>query len=70
MKIRLLKSKMALYGDTQFDLTQALGITKAAMSVKMNGKNPFKLCEVKFIADRYKLTNDEIVEIFLKDEDC
>lgn len=68
MNVNLLKSKMALKGDTQFDLGKALGITKASMSVKMTGKNPFKLNEVKFIADRYELTNDEIVEIFLNEE--
>lgn len=65
MNVNLLKSKMALKGEAQIDLAKAMGITKASMSVKMQGKNPFKLEEVKFIANRYDLNNDEIVEIFL-----
>ena len=68
MNVNLLKSKMALKGEAQIDLANAMGITRASMSVKMNGKNPFKLDEIKFIAKRYDLTNDEIVEIFIKDE--
>ena len=67
MNINLLRSKMVLKGETQLDLAKAMNITKASMSVKMNGKNPFKLDEVKFIANRYDLSNDEIVEIFLSE---
>lgn len=59
---------MALKGEAQIDLAKAMGITKASMSVKMQGKNPFKLEEVRFIAKRYDLTNDEIVDIFVNEE--
>lgn len=68
MNVNLLKSKMALKGEAQIDLAKAMGITKASMSVKMQGKNPFKLEEIKFIAKRYDLTNDEIVDIFVNEE--
>ena len=69
----LLKSKMALYGDDQNDLAAALGITIQRLSAKMNAKQvtdkvkaaQFTLAEVRIIMERYKLTPDEVVAIFL-----
>lgn len=69
----LLKSKMALHGDDQNALASALGITIQRLSAKMNAKQvsdkvkaaSFTLQEVRIIMERYKLTPEEVVAIFL-----
>lgn len=70
---KLLKSKMALYGDDQNALAVALGITIQRLSAKMNAKQvtekvkaaAFTLAEVRIIMERYSLTSEEVVAIFL-----
>lgn len=70
----LLKSKMILNGDDQNALAAALGISIQRLSAKMNAKQvsekvkaaQFTLSEVRIIMERYNLTPDEVVEIFLK----
>lgn len=70
---QLLKSKMALFGDDQNSLAAALGITIQRLSAKMNAKQvsdkvkaaQFTLQEVRIIMERYKLTPEEVVAIFL-----
>lgn len=70
---KLLKSKMALYGDDQNDLAAALGISIQRLSAKMNAKQvsdkvkaaQFTLTEVHIIMERYQLTPEEVVAIFL-----
>ena len=70
---KLLKSKMALYGDDQNALAVALGITIQRLSAKMNAKQvtekvkaaAFTLAEVRIIMERYSLTPEEVVAIFL-----
>ena len=69
----LLKSKMALYGEDQNALAAALGITIQRLSAKMNAKQvtdkvkaaQFTLAEVRIIMERYSLTPEEVVAIFL-----
>lgn len=69
----LLKSKMALFGDDQNALATALGISIQRLSAKMNAKQvsdkvkaaAFTLAEVRIIMERYSLTPDEVVAIFL-----
>lgn len=70
---KLLKSKMALYDDDQNSLAAALGITIQRLSAKMNAKQvtekvkaaTFTLAEVRIIMERYSLTPEEVVAIFL-----
>ena len=64
MDINLLKSKMALNGDNQVDLSEALDITQNSLSFKMTQKSDFKQSEIDIIAKRYNLTGDEIKQIF------
>ena len=74
---KLLKSKMALYGDDQNALAVALGITIQRLSAKMNAKQvtekvkaaAFTLAEVRIIMERYSLTPEEVVAIFLTTEE-
>lgn len=65
MNTKLLRSKMVLFGDTNESLAEALGITPQAFSLKLNGNQEFKQSEIKAIKNRYELTPDEIVDIFL-----
>ena len=64
MDANLLKSKMALRGDTQNDLAEALNVTRPTLSFKMNQKTNFKQSEIDIITKRYDLTSDEIRQIF------
>lgn len=64
MDVNLLKSKMALKGDTLNELANALNITRNALYCKMSQIYEFKQGEISIIADRYELTNDEIRKIF------
>lgn len=66
MEIRLLKSKMALLGDTQTKLAEILGIDKTTLSLKLAGKRDFKQSEMNAIVERYKLTQRDTYLIFHK----
>ena len=60
----LLKSKIALYGDNQGTLAEAIGITEPTMSQKLNAKREFTQGEIQEIARRYDLSPAEVTEIF------
>lgn len=66
MNKRLLQSIMVLNGDSQIELSKALGITEKTLSLKMNGTDgaEFKQSEIRIIKDRYALTPDQIDQIF------
>lgn len=51
-------------GDTQRELSKAIGISLAALSAKINGKREFKLSEISTIAVRYGLDKGAIYDIF------
>lgn len=65
MNTKLLRSKVVLFGDTNYSLAQALNISPQAFSLKLNGEREFKQEEIKIIQDRYNLSPDEVVDIFL-----
>lgn len=65
MNIKLLRSRMVLYDDTNESLAEALGITPQAVSQKVNGHREFRQDEIKIIQDRYNLSPDDVVHIFL-----
>ena len=62
---RLLNSKMVLHGRTQKDLSLFLGISEVAVSKKFQGIFRFNVEDIKRIKEYLKLTNDEVVEIFI-----
>ena len=64
MKVQLLKSKMALYGDDQKTLAKEMGVTENTLRWKLQGKFDFKTSEIEFIGRRYELTVSELCEIF------
>lgn len=61
---RLLKSKMALKGDTTIALAKCLGVNRQNVSVKLNGRREFKQSEIGKIIKRYDLTYSEARNIF------
>ena len=63
----ILKSKLSLKEKTQKDLAKVLGLSKVSVSKKVNGLSRFSLPEVKKIKDYLKLTDDEVVEIFINE---
>ena len=55
-------------GSTQNDLAELLGITYQSVSIKMNGKKDFTQSEIFRIMVIYKLTPEEVVDIFFSGE--
>lgn len=66
MNKNLLVSKMKLFGDTQKDLSDALGRSLTRTNAKINGLDEaqFSPEEIKVIMARYNLTPDEVIQIF------
>ena len=65
MNKRLLKSKIALHGDTQVALAKDMGIHFSKLNLKMNEYTfRFNEEEIKFIKQRYNLTEEEVQDIF------
>ena len=65
MNKALLRSVMALHGDTNKDLADYLGISEQSLSKKINENDTeFKQGEIKQIKARYGLTADQVDLIF------
>lgn len=63
-----LKSKMALFDDTQKTLAEALGISRATLATRISNQSSFTQAEIYNIMIRYELTSDEITEIFFAEK--
>lgn len=59
-----LKVAMLRYNDKQEDLANALGITPALLSARINNKIEFKRNEIQIILDRYNLSMEDTKRIF------
>ena len=59
-----LRIKMIENGDTGITLSKALGISETTLSAKINGKAEFTRSEIVKIKIRYKLTPEEVDNIF------
>lgn len=65
MNKELLRSIMVLYGDTNKDLADYLGITEQSVCNKINENGTeFKLREIRLMKIRYNLTSDQVDLIF------
>lgn len=70
MNPKLLKSFMALNGDTIRDLAECLGISAQSVSYKINekiinkDKIEFKQGEIAKIKERYNLSAEQVEAIF------
>lgn len=62
----LLKSKMALHGDTVLSLAEKLGLSRVYLNQLINntGGREFGQSQIKAIIDIYNLTPDEVIQIF------
>ncbi|MBO5789561.1 MAG: DUF739 family protein [Clostridia bacterium] len=65
MNKELLRSVMALNGDTNRDLANLLGISEQSVSNKINeNKTEFKQGEIAAIRQHYGLTAEQVAAIF------
>lgn len=62
----LLNSRLILCGHTQMTLAKILKISRTALSFKFNGKFQFNLREIATIQDLLKLTDSEVIAIFIE----
>lgn len=63
-----IKMFMIQGGDkgTYGELSALLGISKPSVVNKLKGKQEFKLNEVRIFANRYRLTDEQIVNTFIR----
>ena len=64
MNKKLLESKMKLFGDSNVTLAKFLGITPQSLSSKKNESSEFRQSEIVKIKERYKLSSEEVNNIF------
>ena len=61
---RMMKSKMAWFGDTIVSLADALDITRQTCAKKLETVEGWTNVEIAKIAQRYDLNDEEIITIF------
>ena len=59
-KIKMLENKVNVA-----ELAKELDVDKQTIYNRLNGRTPFTLQEVRFLRNKFNLTDDEVVEIFL-----
>lgn len=64
-----LRALLKQYGQTQNDLAELLGITYQSLSIKMNGHSDFTQSEIYRIMAVYRLTPEQLVDIFFNIDD-
>lgn len=67
MNTNLLRSKMVLNGETIKTLSEHLGIAYQTCSRKISGSIDFRQSEIIAIKNLYNLTDQEVVDMFVKD---
>ena len=65
MKKALLKAAVYKNGLIFGNISELIGITRAALSLKVNGKNQFTQSEISKIKTRLSLSAEETCNIFL-----
>lgn len=68
MLSRELKSLRALYGFTQKQLADKLGIGETSYTKRENGDLDFTIDEVKAIKEIFNLKDEDIIRIFFTSE--
>ena len=71
MNKNMLVSKMKLFGDNQENLAVALDLSLTRTNAKINNTDgaEFTQDEIRTIMNRYDLTPEEVVQIFLIEND-
>ena len=65
MNANELRAEIARHGETCGILAKALGFSNQTMTSRLKGEKDFTRKEIKIIKDRYNLSPERIVEIFL-----
>lgn len=70
MNKKLLRSKMALFGDNYKSLADYIGVTEQTFGNKVNEYrgSEFTQGEILAIRERYKLSDEEVINIFFDEE--
>lgn len=66
MNTNAFKAAMVYNGDTQATTAEYLGISRVALSEKLNQKYDFRVPEIKMLCERWKLTPEKVYEIFIE----
>lgn len=66
MNAKAFRAAMVYHGDTQKTTAEYLGISRMALSSKLNERYEFRLPEIRMLCERWKLTADQVFEIFIK----
>ena len=64
MDYTLLVDRMKEYGYTQLTLADRIGIVRASLNMKLNGKRAFKIWEIARICDILDIPTEEIGRFF------
>jgi hypothetical protein len=59
-----LKAQIVRNNDTQVKLAKHLHMSVSCLNQKINGNSDWRSDEIKMVADRYHLTDEEITAIF------
>lgn len=70
MNVKLLKSKMVMFGDEDFvkSITKILGTSRQTASAKLKGESQFTRDDIALISKHYCLNDEEIRKIFIEGE--
>lgn len=67
MNSQKIKAVIVGHGETQADLADALGIALSALNARINGHTEFRRSEINAIRARYKLSQEETMDIFFNE---
>lgn len=65
MRKNAFRSVMVYHNDNTAEIAKYLGVSRVAVSDKLNGRYDFRLAEVDMLAKRWHLTPEQIYEIFI-----
>lgn len=70
MNVKMLKSKMVLFGDEDFvkAIATILEVSRQTASAKLSGEREFSQSEIALISKHYCLNDEEIRRIFVEGE--
>lgn len=69
MNSRKLKGLIVEKDGSQAVLAEAMGLSLSRLNAKINGNDAeFGQTEIAFIRERYKLSRDEVIDIFFMEE--
>lgn len=61
------RSVMVYHNDNTAEIAKYLGVSRVAVSDKLNGRYDFRLAEIEMLTKRWNLTPQQVYDIFIKD---